>query len=252
MLKKQWLFLLILSFTLLSACGNEEENTESNVEELKQLLVDFAVPEEAEVNETIELTATVTYGDENVDDADEVTFEIWETGNEDDSIMIEPENNGDGTYTAETTFDEDGVYEMYAHVTARTMHTMPLESITVGEGTSEESEDDASLTGSDDETESEGFSMEFKKDDEINTEAETNLAVHLQMDGNPLEAADVRYEIWNDTISDKHNWVKAGESSAGEYHATYEFPKPGIYKVQIHVENDDGLHEHEVHDVEVN
>src|SRR5699024_4109960 len=101
------------------------ENNTSQSEELKMLEVDFVVPEEADVDETVELKAIVTYGDEKVDDADEMEFEYWMEGDRDNSTFVDGENNGDGTYTVDVTFDEGGTYDMYAHTTARALHTMP-------------------------------------------------------------------------------------------------------------------------------
>ena len=93
-----------------------------------------ANPTLADVGETILLKAVVTYGDEKVDDADELNFEYWEEGNEDDSTTIASTNNGDGTYTAEITIERDGVFSIYAHTTARALHTMPKKSVIVGKG----------------------------------------------------------------------------------------------------------------------
>lgn len=253
--KKFWVLTLILAFTFLSACGDDgstEESSEGNSEEeLHALEVEFEVPETADVDETIEMKANVTYGEENVEDADEVVFEYWETGNEDDSTMVEAENNRDGSYTAEAAFEQDGVYEMYAHVTARTLHTMPKKSVTVGEGASAEQETENEDT-EDEQAQEEGFAMDFSEIDEANVQDQTELTVQLNMDGENFEGAAVRYEIWNDEISDQHEWIDAEESASGEYTATHDFPEAGTYNVQIHVEDDDGLHEHEEHEVVVN
>lgn len=135
-MRKIFLFMLAsVFFVILTACGvNEDEGAEDLLDELKSLEVEFEVPETAEVGETILLKAIVTYGDENVDDADEVSFEYWEEGNEEDSTTVESTNNGDGTYTAEITFENDGVFSMYAHTTARDLHTMPKKSVTIENG----------------------------------------------------------------------------------------------------------------------
>ncbi|MGY0694869.1 FixH family protein [Virgibacillus sp. FSP13] len=129
MRKIVWAFIVVLLVTTLAACGEDEK--ESQDMEPKALHVEFPVPETTTVGESVELKAIVTYGDEKVKDADEVKFEYWEKGNEDNSTMIEANNNDDGTYTAEVTFDHEGVFEMYAHTTARDLHTMPKKSITV-------------------------------------------------------------------------------------------------------------------------
>ncbi|HLR75520.1 MAG TPA: FixH family protein, partial [Virgibacillus sp.] len=60
-----------LLLSILAACSEDE---------LSILEVDFEVPETVNVGETVELKATVTYGDEMVADADEVVFEVWEKG----------------------------------------------------------------------------------------------------------------------------------------------------------------------------
>lgn len=121
---------------ILTAC-NESTDTDDASDELQELKVDFEVPESVDVDETVEMKAIVTYGDEKVKDADEVEFEFWEQGNKDDSTTIESKNNEDGTYTAEISFDHDGTFEVYAHTTARDLHTMPKETITVGDTTAD-------------------------------------------------------------------------------------------------------------------
>lgn len=127
---------------VLAACGGEnnaaENNLNENEEELDMLEVDFDVPEEAEAGDTVTLEATVAYGDEPVSDASDMEFEVYELGEKEDSDMIDGESDEDGIYTADYTFEEDGVYEMYAHTTAEGMHTMPKERIIVGDA----SEDD--------------------------------------------------------------------------------------------------------------
>lgn len=126
-------FILVLLIT--AACGTENGNeTAEDEEELTALEVNFEVPDSAVAGKTIELKATVSYGDELVEDADEVLFEVWPEGNEDDSWEVEGIHQGDGVYIAETTFEEEGTYEAYAHTTARDQHTMPLISIEVGNG----------------------------------------------------------------------------------------------------------------------
>src|SRR5699024_4272704 len=115
---------MLLIVGLFTACSSN--NNENNLEdELPELNVDFDVPETADPKENVHLEALVTYDGEPVEEADEVLFEIWESGNEDDSEKIEADNEGEGVYTLDYQFDEDGVYEMYAHTTAEGLHTMP-------------------------------------------------------------------------------------------------------------------------------
>lgn len=130
---------------MLVACNGDSEQAD----ELKMVEVDFELPEVADVDEEVELKATVTYGDDKVTEADQMDFEYWEESNRDDSTFVEGENNGDGTYTAEVSFEEDGVYEIYAHTTAEGIHTMPKKSITIGDASS--TDDDADQDEGDDE-----------------------------------------------------------------------------------------------------
>lgn len=145
--KKISLLIMIFGLILLAACGQNNDDATSDAdtedqEALKTLNVAFEVPETADLNEDVTLKAIVTYGDEEVVDADDVEFEYWLAGHEDNSTMLDAENNEDGTYTQTVSFDQDGEYEIYAHVTARDLHTMPKKAITVGNGASENTDSD--------------------------------------------------------------------------------------------------------------
>ena len=73
--------MLLVTLLFVSACSNETENEEVDAfQELTVLQVEFIVPEIAEAGEEITLEAMVTYGEEIVTDADEVTFEYWVSG----------------------------------------------------------------------------------------------------------------------------------------------------------------------------
>lgn len=240
-MRKRWLLLITSLFTifLLAACGENEANDELHI-----LEVEFDVPETLDIGETLQLEAVVTYGDEVVTDADEVVFEVWEKGDQDNSIMIDGENNEDGTYTAETSFDRDGIFEMYAHTTARAMHTMPKREIIVGEGGdySDVDEDSHSLGR---------FATHFMAPENVQTGEETELMIHISMLEEPFTDLDVRYEIWADANEEDRDWVDASEDAAGEYIATYTFSEDGLYHIQVHIEDDQDLHEHEEHEIEV-
>ncbi|GGB35240.1 hypothetical protein GCM10011409_10900 [Lentibacillus populi] len=132
MMKKLVMLVLFISLAVLAACGNDDNA--SGGDEIKMLDVVFNVPKTAKVDETVELKANVTYGDEKVKEAEEVVFEYWEKGDEDNSTKVDAKNNGDGTYTAEVAFDHEGIFEMYAHTTAEGLHKMPKKSITVEKG----------------------------------------------------------------------------------------------------------------------
>src|SRR5690625_4259552 len=230
----------MILISIMVSCGNA--TGDNNEEELFLLEVDFEFPEHAEVGEKVSLKATVTYGEELVKDAHEVVFEVWEKNDQENSEMIDAENNEDGTYTADVSFDHDGIYEMYAHTTARDQHTMPKKEIVIGEGGDYEEEEAHFHT--------EGFDMHFMEPNGIETGEEVELIVNLLMHEEPFEQAKVRYEIWSDD-EEEHLWVEAEEKGAGEYTGVHEFSNKGVYHIQIHVEDDNGLHEHKEYEVEV-
>ena len=133
MRKFSLILLAIITLLIVAACGDNDNSADDPADELLALEVDFIVPESVELGETVELKALVTYGDDIETDA-VVKFEVWEAEDVDreNSVMIEAENNGDGSYTAEYTFEEETVYEMYAHTDAQNLHTMPKKEVKVG------------------------------------------------------------------------------------------------------------------------
>ena len=129
---KKWLLSLIAISAILTGCNEESKENTSNANTLTPVEVAFLTPTELEVGMEIELSAQVTQGDDYVDDANEVMFEVWESGMRDKGEMVDGQLTKDGIYTASYTFEHDGVYYMFAHTTARGMHTMPKQKMIVG------------------------------------------------------------------------------------------------------------------------
>ncbi|MTH54435.1 hypothetical protein GKZ89_13610 [Bacillus mangrovi] len=104
------------------------------------------IPEKLDPGSTQELKVKVTQGGEIVQDANEVEFEIWKSGEKESSEMLEAKHAGDGIYSVKKTFGEDGIFYVQTHVTARDMHVMPKTKITVGQaGAEPEEEQDEEL-----------------------------------------------------------------------------------------------------------
>ncbi|MET3684082.1 hypothetical protein ABID56_002208 [Alkalibacillus flavidus] len=120
---------------VLSACGsddNAENNDESaEADALTPLKVEILTEQEVEAGE-VTLSAHVTHGNNNVNEADEVEFEVWQEGSKEQSEMITGSFTEEGVYEASYTFEDDGIYYMIAHVTALDQHTMPQQPIAVG------------------------------------------------------------------------------------------------------------------------
>lgn len=235
---------MIIGLVILSACGKEVDD--GSAVQVLPLEVKLTITEQAEVGDAVKMEALVKYGDEKVSDADKVIYEVWEEGKKDDSVMIDSVNGKDGTYTAETSFDHDGLFHIQVHVDAKNLHTMPVKQVTIGEGAHAAGEEHGHDHG-----QSDGFALHFVKPENAVTGAGTELMTHLQIDGKPLEKADVRYEVSSDVLGEQHLWIDADETEQGEYTAVHPFELAGTYTVTIHVKNADGLHEHEEFTFEV-
>jgi YtkA-like len=131
MKKNQFLMVFILFIvTIVAACSQQKEKI---VETPQFLDVQLAVnPVQGNMNEVITFEAKVMYGDKEVTDPDEVTFEIWRA-HDDEHEKFEPKNKGNGVYVLEKSFSIEGTYYIYAHVTAEKMHNMPKKEFVIGQ-----------------------------------------------------------------------------------------------------------------------
>ncbi|BCB02953.1 FixH family protein [Bacillus sp. KH172YL63] len=234
---------------LMTACGNADEHNGANEDnQLKPIEAKLDVPATGKKGETISLSTTVTQGDENVEDAGEVKYEIWQDGHKEESEMIEAKHEKGGIYKAEKSFGEDGMYTVQVHVTARDMHTMPKAQIAIGEveaGEHEEAGDDHHH-GDHEST----VAIHLMKPDKMTAGEETGLMVHVEEEGSALEDAEVRFEIYQDG-QEKHEWVDLTSTEAGKYSGSYTFPEKGTYTVQVHVTKGEAIHEHIMEMVDV-
>lgn len=127
---KKWIALMLV--LLLAACG-EEDSSAGAGEMPQEVEVEFNTEETADPGEEVLLSATVTQGTEAVEDADEVVFEVWQSGDRENSEMLEASHTQDGVYEQSWTVEEEGVYYVQAHTTARRMHVMPKMELTAGD-----------------------------------------------------------------------------------------------------------------------
>lgn len=133
---KKVIFLLTALSLVLSACSssNGHQHHEANQTEKKPpvpIHVQFASePSKAKVGSKVTLSVKVTQENKNVNDADEVKFEVWKK-DEKKHKMINAVKKGKGTYIAQYTFPETGTYEVMYHVIARDLHNMEQKEMTV-------------------------------------------------------------------------------------------------------------------------
>lgn len=252
---------------MLAACGstnNNEHTNGSKDEVLSMVEVKIKLPEAVEPNEEVKIEALVTQGEENVDDAHEVKFEVWKQGQEADHEMVEATNDGSGIYSITKTFEEEGFYYVVAHTTARDMHVMPRVELTVGnpdpaekneeheheeEGHNHDHGTHEQTNHDDHHSHESSLNMTLQSTDEVKANQETTLSTEIKQEDAALTDATVRFEIWHED-SEKHEFVDAKEVSDGVYEAKATMKETGLHYVQIHVEKDE-LHEHQQEELEV-
>ncbi len=131
-------------FALVACSGSEESNDEHNEDSMKWVDVNLTIsPEKPQANEPVLFKAAVTYGDEIVTDAKEVSFEIWRA-NDENHEEVAVEKATDGAYQLEKNFERDGTYYVIAHVTAKSMHNMPKKEFVIGTPSEPEKKDEKS------------------------------------------------------------------------------------------------------------
>jgi len=236
---------------VLSACGTENNNGDSDQsaegQELQAIEVNIkTLPETLNPEEVSTIQAKVTQGSENVNDAEEVEFELWKKGSE-EHLEIEAEKQGKGLYSIQHTFDEKGIYYVIAHVTARDMHTMPQKKLNVGNVSEsdkkkeeQQKQDEGTEEGHNHDQSTDGVAVHITKQD-------GKLMVQLEKGEDPLKEANVRFEVWQG--DGKHQFIDAKEGEEGEYTAEFKPESNGTYKVNVHYEKGD-LHGHQKKEVE--
>ncbi|MFD3447878.1 FixH family protein [Microbacteriaceae bacterium 4G12] len=237
-MKKLLIAIVVLVFAL-AGCGSQAKKKSD--EAPKEVKVEVKTnPKTIKANESVEIQAIVTQDGKNVDDADDVKFEIWKDGDQ-KKEMFEAKHKGNGVYAIEKTFPVDGVYQITAHTNARDMHVMPTVKVTVGNGQA------AHDSHAGDEHHSDVM-MHFTADN-LKANVATPVKAHVMQKNEPVTGAEVQFEIWKDG-SDKHEYVPAKEGKNGEYTATPTFKEAGSYTMKLHVKKGE-LHAHTEQKVEV-
>ncbi|NJP36853.1 FixH family protein [Alkalicoccus luteus] len=287
-MRKAWI--LTAAVGLLAACGTAEENNEQSgvvgVDEinLEPLEAEIDAPEALDPGEDAELRVLVTQGDELVDDASEVKWEIWQAGSKEGSEMVESDLPGEeGWYEVSYTFEDEAVYHIQPHTTARGSHVMPVHDIVVGEPDEEEleeAEDTEHADSMDDHEHNDNEDHDHSHDNENhehshdhedhshdhgpmhesmaldwNTPAqvsgldEVTISFDVSWEDDAWENGEVRLEIWQHG-DDMRTWLDAEETEAGTYEKAFEPESYGSYHIMVHLE-DEEVHEHIQYELDV-
>lgn len=238
-----------LTVLMLSACGSKEEHVDDGAtssDEVPEMLeVDLTVPETAVAGEAVTFTAAVTQGEEIVEDADEVKFEVLNLSSG-EKEMIDGSLNEDKLYTIDYTFKTNGTYDITSHVTARSMHTMPTKQIAITGGEEAASVPDSAApvehAALGENHQADGVTIDFNAGTTTVGEAVMLVADVLLAD-EPLEGARVQYDIKR-SDAEHHTWLEAPEEKAGVYQTEFTFTESGTYEIEVHVTKGDDLHNH--------
>ncbi|MBA9026564.1 FixH family protein [Peribacillus huizhouensis] len=131
-------FFILSAFILICIISGCNITSSTSQEKMKVIEADILLPDVVSLNQECIFKVHVTQGSSNVDDAQDVQFEIWNSTSTQDSEMLQAKLIGNGTYTVSKQFSQDGIYYVQTHVTARGLHVMPKKQFMVGEVSKEE------------------------------------------------------------------------------------------------------------------
>jgi hypothetical protein len=241
---KKFVFVFFSLFIVLAGCSQTDEESEpvsaNKVPDMIEVIIQ--TPETIHPNEEVVIEVLVTQGDEKVDDANEVKFEIRKSG-QDELEMLDGIHQGNGIYSVEKTFDADGTYIVIAHVTARDMHNMPKKEIIIGTPDQALAEDQSHDHGHS------HVSIELQTNETFTVNKKATLSAKILNEGKSLEDAIVSFEVWQ-ANQENRDFIDATEGSGGEYNATKTFSTPGTYEVKVHVKTEK-IHEHQQESIKV-
>lgn len=124
-MKKLSILLLVLVIAMVGCSKGNELRRSQEVKGTIQ------VPESIKPNEKISIRILVTQGDKKIEDADDVQFQVEKEGYINQE-MTEANHQGNGVYSTDYTFKEDGEYMITAHVTVKGDMKMFRKKVTVG------------------------------------------------------------------------------------------------------------------------
>ncbi|WP_059170398.1 FixH family protein [Bacillus sp. FJAT-27445] len=253
-MKKLMVLLIGLMAFALAGCSDAKDNNKSSGDDLPKMVeVSILLPDKTDPNVETEIKAHVTQDGKNVEDANEVKFEIFKNGDKDHE-MIEAKHTGDGIYAIKKTFPEEGSYVVISHVTARDMHNMPKKEFVVGNPSVDSADDQPVPDAAEGHEDGDGHEHSSVAIDFPITSApvgqESLLKANVKHEDKLLTGARVTFEVWKDGVQ-KHEFLPTKETADGMYELKHAFPSAGDWTVNVHVEKGDELHDHKEYTVSV-
>ncbi|MGG0656119.1 FixH family protein [Rummeliibacillus pycnus] len=251
MKKIAMLFMALATTTALAACNNNTNTTNDTKKEAAPIKATLTVPETAKIGDKVELKVDVTQDGKAVTNAEDVAFEV--KNNDTNSDKMVTAKLQDDAYVASYDVKDAGKYKITAHISAKDGgHAMPNADMTVAkDATSSEHathNDHKSTTESatEEHDHHHDVAITYNHKHTVAKDKEINLSVSLKHDGKALSKASVHYQVLPQFKGGKPTWITLEETSNGTYEGKYTFTQAGKYQLKLHVENDEGLHSHEV------
>ncbi|MDR7242735.1 FixH family protein [Priestia megaterium] len=122
-MKKLSILLLVLVIAVVGCSkGNEQKSQEVKGE--------IEVPQTINANKTVSIEVLVTQGNKKIKNADAVQIQVEKEGYINQE-MIDAKHQGNGAYSTDYTFKDDGEYTITAHVTIKGDMKMFTKKVTV-------------------------------------------------------------------------------------------------------------------------
>ncbi|MCL9970719.1 FixH family protein [Anoxybacillus kestanbolensis] len=232
---------------IISGCKSSNDAQKHEEELPKRIEIVFqTTPEVLYVNEPTTFQLVVTDGEEPIEHAGDVQFEIRRKGEEHDEMII-AHHKGNGVYVAEKTFATDGVYVVTYHVTVNNLHRMEKNEVRVEQ--KQEATTQAPKQSNHTHTHEHDHVHITFSPQEAKQNERTMFQVQIVYDDKPLTEAQVTMEYWKGENT-KHTYVPMNEQGNGTYVAEASFTSLGTYQFRVHVIKED-IHDHKVFSVEI-
>ncbi|WP_026690875.1 FixH family protein [Alteribacter aurantiacus] len=221
---------------LIIGCSDDPVTEETEAQSGERINVRMLYDDEVRPNEETTLRVQVQQAGEQVDDAEEVIFEIWPHGRSYESVELEAEHAGEGIYESEHTFDEENLFYVQPRVSARNRQSMTLSELIVGDFLIrsenmelEEGEGEGELP--------EDFIAFFGVDRDLVAGEPSILTVQANYEKEPWTDGEVLIDIKKDDGSPET--FETVESEPGVYQLEHIFNDGGAYDIVIHFHDDD-------------
>ncbi|MBO2536836.1 FixH family protein [Rummeliibacillus suwonensis] len=248
------LLIALATSTALVACNNHNDHSANGTKkETQPVKATLIAPEEAKIGDKIELKITLTQNSKTITSAKDVAFEIKNNDTDTDQMITARLKNH--SYVASYEVKNIGKYKITAHVSTKSgEHIMPNTAMTVADSSTnsehaERKDHKATTEAATEEHEHHhDVTITYNHQRTATKDKEMTFNVSLKYDGKALSSANIRYQVLPQFDGGHPTWITLKEASKGTYEGKHTFTHAGKYQLKLHVENNEGLHAHEVKD----